>query len=611
MNDLTHNIVLEEGDMSRESYLGIVIDRSRDALLTDHAKTLLAKHYLREGEEPQKGFARGAVAWSGGDMELAQALYDDVSRLHFMFASPVLSNAPLPGETVKSLPISCFLNMPDDSIQGLNDHTVETRWLSVLGGGVGGHWNRVRAVSDKAPGVIPFLHTMDADMGAYQQGKVRRGSYAAYLSVSHPDIEEFLTIRQPTGDSNRKCLGTGFHHGISISNAFMLAVERDGAWSLVDPNDGTTRKTLRARELWERILETRVRTGEPYIFWEDTANAALPWTMKQKGLRIHGSNLCSEIMLPTSPDRTAVCCLSSLNLEKWAEWRFTGIVGRMIRMLDNVLQHFIEHAPDALHRAKFSAMQERSLGLGAMGWHALLQRLNIPFDSEGAVTLAEHVQREIWVEAERESLRLGKERGEAPDMKGTGRRNAHLIAIAPNANSATIAATSPGIEIAAANAYTHRTRVGSHLVKNRYLEAVLEKHGRNDEETWKSVILNRGSVQHLDFLTDRERAVFKTATEVDQEWVVRQAAARQRWIDQGQSVNLFFPPLPDRSYINRVHMLAWKSGLKALYYLRAKTSATAEAVSSEVKREKLVDVGERAAVNPVAKTGDECVACQG
>lgn len=588
----------------------ITTDPARDALLSDHAKSLLAKHYLREGEQPQDGYARAATAWAGGDAALAQRLYDAVSRGWFMFASPVLSNAPRPGEKIKALPISCFLTYVPDSIQGLCEHTTESRWLSVLGGGVGAHWSAVRSVSEVAPGPIPFLHTHDADMSAYRQGKVRRGSYAAYMDVSHPDIEEFLALRQPTGDANRKCLGSGFHHAVNIPDAFMVAVERDAPWHLIDPNDGTVRHTLRARELWERILETRYRTGEPYLCFIDTANRALPEPLKALGLRIHGSNLCSEIMLPTAEDRTAVCCLSSLNLETYDEWSGTTLVGDLVEMLDNVLQHFIDNAPDSLSRARFSAQRERSLGLGVMGWHAYLQRRRVAFDSDEALGINEDIFSSIYQQAVLRSRQLADRRGEAPDMVGTGLRNAHLLAIAPTANSATIAGTSPSIELTKANAYTHRTRAGSHLVKNRYLEELLAEKGMDTDEVWQSIILNRGSVQHLDCLTDHERAVFKTAIEVDQTWVIDHAAGRQPYIDQGQSVNLFFPPRADKGYLNRVHLLAWRQGLKALYYLRTETSSRADAVSQKIERVKLSDTGETS-LQPVAKSGDDCVACQG
>lgn len=605
----------------------VAIDPARDALLTDGARSLLKKHYLLNGETPQQGFARASVAWSGGDPALAQRLYDAASKGWFMFASPVLSNAPRPGETGKSLPISCFLSYVGDSIAGLNEHTVETRWLSVLGGGVGGHWSQVRSVSDKAPGPIPFLHTMDADMTAYQQGKVRRGSYAAYMDIGHPDIEEFLVIRQPTGDANRRCLGMGFHHAVNIPDRFMVAVQNDENWHLVDPHDGTTRKTLKARALWERVLELRYRTGEPYLLFIDTANRALPQALKDKGHYIHGSNLCNEIMLPTAPDRTAVCCLSSLNLELYDEWRGTDLVGDLVEMLDNVLEHFIEHAPPALWRAVNAARKERSIGIGYMGWHAHLQRRMIAVESQRALRISAYISKDIARQADARSATLAVTRGEPEDLIGTGHRNAHKIAVAPNANSATIIATSPGIEVAAANAYTARNRVGSHLIRNRYLEDCLTDHGQNTDAVWQSIIFNAGSVAHLDFLDAHEKDVFKTATEIDQSWVIRHAAARQPYIDQGQSVNLFFPANATRAYLHATHMQAWEQGLKGLYYLRTRTSKRADAVGQKLTRDKLMDSSEMAVITPrlpdplpepvqlVAIPAmievEDCVACQG
>jgi ribonucleoside-diphosphate reductase alpha chain len=585
---------------------GLAIEPARDETLSPFARKLLTDYYLRPGESIQEAFARASRAW-GSDLAHAQRLYDAVSQGWFMFASPVLSNAPLPGEKIKALPISCFLNHVGDSIDGLNTHTVETRWLAVLGGGVGGHWSEVRAVSDKAPGPIPFMHTMDADMEAYRQGLTRKGSYAAYLDVSHPDILEFINVRVPTGDASRKCLGAGFHNAVNITDAFMQAVIKDAPWDLVDPHEKTVRETVRARELWEQILEIRYRTGEPYLCFIDTANRALPETQKALGLTIRGSNLCSEIFLPTAPGRTAVCCLSSLNAEMWSEWKDTGLVGDLIEMLDNVLQYFIEHAPPVLSAAVHSALQERSLGLGVMGWHAWLQRNMIAFESEQALAQNRVFFAQMQAQAHARSLELGKTRGEAPDMAGTGRRNAHAIAIAPNANSSILLATSPSIEVAKANAYKHQTRAGTWPVKNRYLERLLASKGMDTDEVWKEIILSRGSVQHLDFLTDAEKAVFKTAIEVDQMWVVRHAADRQPYICQGQSVNLFFPPRADRAYINRVHLSAWKLGLKSLYYVRSEVLNKAETVSTKIERVALKDAE--------AQISDDdensCKACEG
>ena len=586
-------------------YLGINIDKKRDDLLSEQAKKLVEDYYCKDKEtSPQEAYARAAVAYSYGDMDLAQRIYDYVSKGWFMYASPVLSNAPKPDEKAKSLPISCFLTYVPDSLEGLIDHSSELRWLSVKGGGVGGHWSDVRAVSDKSPGPMPFLHTVDADMTAYRQGKTRKGSYAAYMNVDHPDIIEFLNMRVPTGDVNRKNLN--LHNAINITDAFMRAVERGETWDLIDPNDQTVRETMPARKLWEQILEVRYRTGEPYLNFIDTANRALPQTQKDLGLKIHGSNLCNEIHLATSEDRTAVCCLSSVNVEKFEEWRKTTMIRDLIRFLDNVLQFFIDNAGDEISRARYSAQRERSLGLGAMGWHAFLHKKRIPFESESAQVWNNVVFQYIQKEAKEESLTMGKQRGEAPDMEGTGRRNAHLLAIAPNANSSIICGTSPSIEPLKANAYTHRTRAGSHLVKNKYLEEVLEEKGKNTDKVWTDIITNGGSVQHLNFLTVDEKNVFKTAIEIDQMKIVDQAGTRQRFLCQGQSVNLFFSAGAERKYLHEVHFSAWKRGVKGLYYLRTETTQKAENVAEKVQRDALRDYQTQE-----LQSQEECVACQG
>ena len=595
-----------EGDFGQE-YLGITLDYEKDKTLSEQAYKLLKDYYCLDNEHsPQQAYARAALAYCGGDMGLAQRIYDAVSKGWFMYASPVLSNAPLPGQKAKALPISCFLTYVPDSLEGLIDHSAELRWLSVKGGGVGGHWSDVRAISDKAPGPMPFLHTVDADMTAYRQGRTRKGSYAAYMDVSHPDIIEFLNMRIPTGDVNRKNLN--LHHAVNITDSFMRAVERGEMWDLKDPNDATVRESMPARKLWQQILETRYRTGEPYLNFIDTANRALPHTMKAKGLKIHGSNLCNEIHLPTSDDRTAVCCLSSVNLEKFDEWKDTTLIRDLIRFLDNVLQFFIDNAGDEISRARYSATQERSLGLGAMGWHSLLHQKRIPFESPKARELNRRVFRHIKNEAVAESMQLGLERGEAPDMAGTGRRNAHLLAIAPNANSSIIVSTSPSIEPSKANAYTHRTRAGSHLVKNAYLEEELEKIGKNTQEVWTDIITNGGSVQHLDFLSDEIKDVFKTAIELDQMALVEQGADRQEYLCQGQSLNLFFPAGAEKKDLHKVHFAAWKLGTKGLYYLRTETSQRAENVSTKVTRDALKDYETQ---TMEAASQDECVACQG
>ena len=588
-------------------HLGIKIEKSRDKELSEQAYKLLKDYYCNDNEDsPQQAFARASVAYCDGDLALAQRIYDAVSKGWFMFASPVLSNAPAPGQKAKALPISCFLTYVPDSLEGLIDHSAELRWLSVKGGGVGGHWSDIRAISDKAPGPMPFLHTVDADMTAYRQGKTRKGSYAAYMDVSHPDLIEFLNMRVPTGDVNRKNLN--LHHAINITDDFMRAVERNEMWDLKDPNDATVRETMPARTLWQQILEVRYRTGEPYLNFIDTANRALPHTMKAKGLKIHGSNLCNEIHLPTSEDRTAVCCLSSLNLEKYDEWKSTNIVGDLIRFLDNVLQFFIDNAGDEIQRARYSATQERSLGLGAMGWHSLLHQKRIAFDSPEARELNREVFKFIKDTSVKETLIMGSERGEAPDMRGTGRRNAHLLAIAPNANSSIIVSTSPSIEPAKANAYTHRTRAGSHLVYNKYLEEELSKVGKNNPDVWSDIITNGGSVQHLDFLSQKVKDVFKTAIELDQLVLVEQAADRQEYLCQGQSLNLFFPAGADKKDLHRSHFAAWKLGTKGLYYLRTETSQRAENVSLKVARDALKDFETQ---TMEAETQDDCINCQG
>ena len=587
-----------------EDYVGIKIDRTKDQSLSEQAKKLLTDYYQTKDEvSPQQAYARAAVAYSYGDMELAQRIYDYVSDGWFMFASPVLSNAPMPDEKARALPIPCFLTYVPDTLEGLIDHSAELRWLSVKGGGVGGHWSDVRAVSDKAPGPMPFIHTVDADMTAYRQGKTRKGSYAAYMDISHPDIIEFLNMRIPTGDVNRKNLN--LHHAVNITDAFMRAVERDEIWDLVDPNEQDARDSMKARKLWEVLLETRYRTGEPYLNFIDTANRALPQTMKDKGLKINGSNLCNEIHLPTNEDRTAVCCLSSVNLEKFDEWEDTTMIRDLIRFLDNVLQFFIDNAGDEIHRARFSATQERSLGLGAMGWHSYLHKKRIPFESDVAIHKNIEVFEHIKLEAVAETESLAKERGECPDMEGTGSRNSHLLAIAPNANSSIICGTSPSIEPSKANAYTHRTRAGSHLVKDRYLEEELTSVDKNDATTWSSIITNGGSVQHLKFLSPEVKDIFKTAIEINQNAIVSQGADRQKYLCQGQSLNVFFPAGASKADLHKVHYNAWKLGCKGLYYLRTETSNKAENVSTKVVREALKDYETQAI------TQEECVACQG
>jgi len=589
----------------RKEYLGIVIDRSRDKDMSEQARELVTKYYMRGNEKsPQEAYARAAVAYCGGKMDLAQRIYDAVSQGWFMYSSPILSNAPAPGKKPKGLPISCFLSYIADDLEGIIDHQSELAWLSVKGGGVGGHWGQVRPVSDKAPGPIPFIKVSDASMTAYKQGKTRKGSYAAYMDISHPDIIEFVNIRVPTGgDVNRKCFN--INNAVNITDAFMDSVVSDSDWDLIDPSDSSVRDTVRARELWQRLLEVRFRTGEPYLNFIDEANRQLPQTLKDRGLKINGSNLCNEIHLPTSKDRTAVCCLSSVNLELFDDWKDTTLIEDLIEMLDNVLQEFIDNAPDEMSKARYSAERERSLGLGAMGFHSYLQRNNIPWESALATGQNKRMFSFIKEKAVECTERLAKEKGEYPDGEGSGRRNSHLLAIAPNANSSIICGTSASIEPIKSNAFTHRTRVGSHLVKNHYLEEVLEEHrlrlGLEKEwleEQWSDIIHHEGSVQHLDYLSDWEKDVFKTAFEIDQHWVVEHSAGRQEYICQGQSVNLFFPAGSEKSYVNSVHLKAWKDKLKGLYYLRTNSGATAEQIGKKVERVKLIDF-------------EECLSCQG
>tara|TARA_R110002012_G_scaffold19078_5_gene69268 strand:- start:348 stop:2117 length:1770 start_codon:yes stop_codon:yes gene_type:complete len=588
----------------KRTYLGINIDTDKDELLSTQAAKLLKEYYCIDGEDsPQMAFARASRAYCYGDMKLAQRIYNYVSNKWFMFASPVLSNAPKPNGKVKALPISCFLSYVPDTLEGLIEHTSELRWLSIKGGGVGGHWSDVRSVSDIAPGPVPFLHTVDADMTAYRQGKTRKGSYAAYMDVSHPDILEFLTIRIPTGDVGRKCLN--IHHAVNVTDEFMTAVEDNEDWNLIDPNDDAIRETHKARRIWEAILETRFRTGEPYVNFIDTANRYLPKPLKKKGLKIHGSNLCNEIHLPTNDDRTAVCCLSSLNLELYDEWKDTDIVKDLITFLDNVLQFFIDNAPDYISRARYSATQERSLGLGAMGLHSLYQKNNMAFESVDAKELNIKIFSKIKSDAVEQTKLLGKEKGEAPDMEGTGKRNAHLLAIAPNANSSMITGCSPSIEPHKANAYTHRTRAGSHLIKNRYLKEELKKLNLDTPEVWTSIITNGGSVQHLDFINDSIKEVFKTAIEIDQRVLVEQGGDRQQYLCQGQSLNIFFPAGASKNYLHDVHMKAWKNECKGLYYLRTETSHKAENVAEKVKLNKLKDYSDSEQLE------EDCEACQG
>lgn len=566
-----------------------------------HAEKLLTNYYMKAHEKhPHDAFHRAAHAYTN-NTELADRIYDYAKRGWFMFSSPILSNAGSSG-----MPISCFLSYVDDSVEGLIEHTEELRWMSVMGGGVGGHWSHVRSVSDKAPGPIPFLKTVDSDMVAYRQGSTRKGSYAAYIDIDHPDIIEFLNLRLPTGgDTNRKCFN--LNNAINIKDAFMDAVISGNDWDLIDPNTREVKDTVDARELWQRILEVRFRTGEPYLNFIDHANKHLPDQLKNKGLRIHGSNLCSEIHLPTSRQRSAVCCLSSLNLEFFDDWKNTSIVQDLTEFLDDVLQYFIENAPSQLEKAIFSAERERSLGLGAMGFHSYLQKNSIPYESVFANSANRRIFKYIKTKALEATKRLAFEKGAYLDDDTNLSRNSHLLAIAPNANSSIILNTSPSIEPWKSNAFTHRTRAGSFLQVNKYVQECLQNYKANLQETdqWleeqvQSIILAQGSVQHLDYFSDHEKKVFKTAFEIDQMWIIEHASVRQEWICQGQSVNLFFPSGSDVNYVNAVHLSAWKKNLKALYYLRTNSGVVAEKVSNKIERKYLQDYAI-----------EECMSCQG
>lgn len=576
------------------------LDLNRDQLLTEQGYKLVKQYYMLDEEaSPQQAFERAALCFCAGDYELAQRIYDYVSQQWFMFSSPILSNARVKGKP-KGLPISCFLSYVPDTVEGLINHQAETEWLSVKGGGVGGHWGDVRSVDSKSPGPIPFIHTIDAAMTAYKQGETRKGAYAAYTDISHPSIVEFLQLRVPTGgDVNRKCFN--IHNAINIPDVFMEKVVSGEDWELIDPHTNEVKDVVKARDLWQRILETRYRTGEPYLNFIDTVNKDLNPYQKELGLTVKGSNLCNEIHLVTDEERTAVCCLSSVNLEKWDEWKDTSMVKDLIRFLDNVLQYFIDHCPDEMSKARYSAIQERSLGLGAMGWHGLLMKKSIPFESALAVSLTNQVFSKIKLDALEETDALGKERGVPNDLLGSGRRNAHLLAIAPNANSSIICNCTPSIEPVSSNSYTHRTRVGSHLVRNPHLERLLEARGENNGDVWTRILREGGSVQGLAFLTDWEKDVFKTFKEIDQNWVIEQSSFRQKYLCQGQSVNLTFPPECGRGYFNEVHLNAWKKGLKGLYYVRTGSGADIDKVSVNVERKPLSSLLE----------DEGCISCEG
>lgn len=577
------------------------MDLGRDERLTRHAVETLQDRYL-VGQEtsPQEGFARAAAAFAD-DVEHANRIYDYVSRGWFMYATPVLSN----GGTDRGLPISCFLNYVPDSRKGILDHYVENGWLASMGGGIGGYWGALRSKGastsrgSKTSGKVAFCGVVDRQMLAFNQGGTRRGSYAAYTDISHPEIEEWIGMRKPTGgDINRKTLN--LNHAVNLTDAFMEAVRDDEKWNLVDPHSGKVTATHRARDLFQKLVDTRHQTGEPYLIFIDTANRALPESLKALGLKINQSNLCTEIFLPTNENRTAVCCLSSVNLATYDEWKdHPTFIEDLMRMLDNVLQDFIDKAPPEMWRAVASATAERSVGLGAMGFHTYLQDHMIAFESDHARGYNIMMFEDLREKTDAASLKLGAERGEAPDMAGTGHRFAHRMAVAPNASSSIFLHCSPSIEPWAANAFIHKTLSGNHPVRNPSLEKLLIAKGMNTKEVWKEIIGEGGSVQHLDFLSDKEKAVFKTFIEINQIWVVRHAADRARSIDQGQSVNIAFGKEVEAEYLLEVHYRAWEWGLKSLYYLRSEAAKRAENMNSKVER------------NEIILEPPECLACEG
>jgi len=592
---------------------GIKVEYSRDTLFDDLGIKRLKESYMRDGEtSPQERFAYVSKAF-GSNPEHAQRLYNYSSKHWLSYSTPILSF----GRSKRGLPISCFLPYLDDSAEGLVDTLSEVNWLSMLGGGVGIGIG-IRSSDDKSVGVMPHLRTYDASSLAYRQGRTRRGSYAAYLDIDHPDVLIFLEMRKPTGDPNMRTLN--LHHGINISDEFMELIEKcmqdphcDDTWYLKDPHTKEIRDSISAKELWQRILEIRMQTGEPYLHFIDTSNRHLPEFQKKLGLSIKQSNLCSEIILPTDKTRTAVCCLSSLNLEYFEDWRMDPLFLRDVaEMLDNVLQYFIDNAPDTVSRAKFSAFRERSIGIGALGWHAYLQRSNIPWESALATSANNKIFKHVRNGLDKANLELGKERGEAPDAIGTGRRFSHMLAIAPNASSSIIMGnTSPSIEPFRANAYRQDTLSGSSLNKNKFLDIIIRKQAESNkegwyDETWSSIIANDGSVQHLEWMDQWTKDVFKTGMEIDQRWVVEHAANRQNYIDQAQSVNLFFRPDVNIKYLHAVHFQAWKQGLKTLYYCRSEKIGKADKVAKKIEREVIKEIDMKALVE-----GDTCLACEG
>ena len=621
----------ENSDQNPQDYLDIkqnehgirvTVDRRRDEFLTAFGKATLTDRYLMRDEDYQDLFARVAMHYAD-DSDHAQRIYEYMSQHWFMPSTPVLSN----GGTSRGLPISCFLNEAGDSLEGIVGLWNENVWLAARGGGIGSYWGNLRSIGEqvghngKTSGVIPFIRVMDSLTLAISQGSLRRGSAAVYLPLSHPEIEEFVELRRPTGgDPNRKALN--LHHGVLVPDAFMRAVEADAEWALTSPKDGSVLRKISARSLWIRILTSRIETGEPYLINIDHVNKALPEHQKLSGLEVKTSNLCSEITLPTGldrfgKDRTAVCCLSSLNLEKYPEWENDeGFIEDIMRFLDNVLQDFIDNAPDDFSRAKYSAMRERSVGLGVMGFHSFLQANRIPFEGAMAKVWNMRMFKHIRAGADAASRVLAEERGACPDAEDFGimERFSNKLSIAPTASISIICGgASPGIEPAAANSFTHKTLSGSFNVRNPYLRALLAEKGKDTDEVWSSITTNEGSVQHLDFLTEDEKAVFRTAFEIDQRWIVEHAGDRSEYICQSQSINLFLPADIHKRDLHQLHLQAWKKGVKSLYYCRSKSIQRAEVVANNENGQMAVpNLGKVNGGDQPAERIDyeECLACQ-
>ena len=598
----------------------IKIDRSKDINLTDFGKATLSDRYLGQNESFQDLFARVASTYADDNLH-AQRIYNYISNLWFMPATPVLSN----GGTERGLPISCFLNEAGDSLEGILGLWSENVWLAARGGGIGSYWGNLRSIGEKigkvgkTSGIIPFIKVMDSLTLAISQGSLRRGSAACYLPIDHPEIEEFIEMRRPTGgDVNRRSLN--LHHGVLVSDDFMRAVETDSQWALRSPKDRSVQSTISARNLWIRLLTARVETGEPYIVFIDTVNRQIPQHHKLAGLKVKTSNLCSEITLPTGidnngNDRTAVCCLSSLNIETYDEWKDdTQFIEDVMRFLDNVMSDFINKAPDSFRNAKYSAMRERSVGLGVMGLHSFYQQKGIPFGSVMSKVWNQKIFKHIQDKADQASIKLAEERGSCPDAEeyGIKERFSNKTAIAPTASISIICGgASPGIEPIAANSYTHKTLSGSYNVRNKYLAKVLKKYNKNDDETWSSITTNQGSVSHLNFLTEDEKETFKTAFEIDQRWIIELGADRTPNISQAQSINIFVPADIHKKDLHQIHFQAWKKGLKSLYYCRSKSIQRAENVNTGSSTDVTKNVYKNnEESNNEENKYEECLSCQ-